>query len=219
MGTLGHALSVHYLQGKIGPQDGGAEWFMPLGKRADDLYIAYRLRFGVGFDFVKGGKLPGLGGGANNTGGHKPNGDDGWSARMMWRTGGHAVQYVYHPDQPGVYGEDFAWRIGGEPVVFVPGRWYHVEHRIVMNTPGQKDGVIQGWLDGQLALEKRGLRFRNTAAFAIDTLQFSTFFGGGDPSWAASRDEEIAFDDLRRCLEAPSRILTKSEAVQNPVRR
>ena len=66
----------------------------------DDLYCSYYVRFAPGFDYVKGGELPGLAGGAANTGGNKPTGRDGWSARMMWRTGGEVVQYVYHVDQP-----------------------------------------------------------------------------------------------------------------------
>ena len=41
---------------------------------------------GGDFDFVRAGKIPGLAGGRTNTGGRKPDGTDGWSARMMWRT-------------------------------------------------------------------------------------------------------------------------------------
>ncbi len=131
----GHSLRILYPKGGVGPGEGGAQWLVDLPKSFDELYVSYWVKFGTGFDFVKGGKIPGLGGGANNTGGNKPDGTDGWSGRMMWRTGGDAVQYLYHPDQPTIYGEDLSYDIGGQRV-FTPGQWVQVEHHFVMNTPG-----------------------------------------------------------------------------------
>ena len=87
----GRALRVLYPKGGVGSSAGGALWRMSVG-RFDDLYCSYYVRFAPEFDFVKGGKLPGLAGGAANSGGRKPIGTDGWSARMMWRTGGEATR-------------------------------------------------------------------------------------------------------------------------------
>lgn len=191
----GRSLRVLYPQGGVGPGEGGAQWRLELGGSYDELYIAYRLKFGEGFDFVRGGKLPGLVGGEANTGGSPPDGTDGWSARMMWRQEGAVVQYVYHPDQPGIYGEDLDWNLGGDRF-FEPGQWHQVEHRIVMNTPGEHDGMIEGWFDGELALRREGLRFRDVGSFAIDALYFSTFFGGSDETWAATKDEYVYYDEF-----------------------
>ncbi len=189
----GRSLRVLYPQGGVSSQPSGAQWKMNVGTRYDELYCAYDVRFAPGFDFVKGGKLPGLAGGKANSGGEKPTGRDGWSARMMWRTGGAVVQYVYHVDQPTEFGEDFSWNIGGQRF-FRPGTWHRVEHRIVINRPGQRDGIVQGWFDGGLALDRRDVRFRDVDSFAIDLFYFSTFFGGSDASWAATKDERIDFD-------------------------
>jgi hypothetical protein len=191
----GRSLRILYPAGGVGPDEGGAQWMVRFPTAYAELYCAYRVRFGDGFGFVKGGKLPGLAGGAANTGGEQPTGTDGWSARMMWRTGGAVVQYVYHPDQPTVYGDDFPWDVGGQRA-FAPGTWHLVEHRVVMNTPGQHDGLVQGWFDGVLALERPGVRFRDVDTFAIDVFYFSTFFGGSDSSWAPSRDEYVYFDEF-----------------------
>lgn len=46
----------------------------PLNK--DCLWLSYDIRIPVGFNWVKGGKLPGLAGGTANTGGNIPNGTD-----------------------------------------------------------------------------------------------------------------------------------------------
>ncbi len=72
-------------------------------------YMEYDVRFGARFDFVLGGKLPGLCGGECNTGGQLPTGYDGWSTRYMWRKKGAGVIYAYHPDQPTRFGRTLGW--------------------------------------------------------------------------------------------------------------
>jgi len=189
------ALRVRYPRGAVGPRAGGAQWCLRLPSAHDELFASYRLRFAPGFGFVRGGKLPGLAGGAANTGGSRPNGRDGFSARMMWREDGKVVQYVYHPDQAGIWGDDLAWDVGA-PRHFQPGQWHHVQHHVSLNQPGHHDGRVRGWFDGELALDASGLRFRDDPALRLDQFYFSTFFGGNDPSWAPERDETIEFADF-----------------------
>jgi hypothetical protein len=195
-GPSGRALTVLYPKGGVGPDAGGTQFKVRLPRGFTELCLSYSLRFEAGFDFVLGGKLPGLVGGMANTGGERPNGSDGFSARMMWREHGSAVQYVYHPDQPGVWGEDLSYGFIA-PWRFSPGTWHRVEHRIVLNTPGspgKRDGVIEAWFDGKPALSRSNLRFRDDANILIDQFYFSTFFGGNTPDWAPVKDEVIAFD-------------------------
>jgi hypothetical protein len=61
-------LRVTYTGAVYGPADGGVQFIVPLSGSFDELYLAYRVRFAVGFDFVRGGKLPGLVGGTHPTG-------------------------------------------------------------------------------------------------------------------------------------------------------
>jgi hypothetical protein len=191
----GRSLRVFYPSGSLGPHEGGAQWMLELGSSYEELYCSYRVKFGEGFDFVLGGKLPGLVGGKANTGGNRPNGRDGWSARLAWRAAGRVAQYVYHPDQPGVYGEDFEWDVGGARM-FIAGEWVTVEQRILMNEPGHRGGVIEGWWSGELALRRQGLRFRDVDGFAIDAFYFSTFFGGNSDDRASKKDEYVYFDNF-----------------------
>jgi len=194
----GRALAVAYPSGGVGPRVGGAQWRVRLPSSHQGLYASYALCFAPGFDFVKGGKLPGLVGGKANTGGYRPNGRDGFSARMMWRAGGRMVQYVYHPDQPSIWGEDFAY-VCKSPLLFAPGRWQRVQHYVRLNSPGQPgayNGVLKGWCDGELALERAGLRFRDSAAILIDQFFFSTFFGGNEADWAPVKNESVWFDEF-----------------------
>lgn len=188
---------------------GGTQWEMDLKKTYDTLWVSYRIKFQEGFTFVRGGKLPGLGGGSTPTGGEATTGHDGFSARIMWRwkkTGdgdqGALCQYVYHMDKPGTYGEDLFWAYpnhgwSSTRRYFVPGTWHTVKTRIIINTPGQYDGRITSWLDEDLGLDSL-LRFRaeGETGFAVDKFLFSTFFGGSDATWAPIKDEYIYFDDF-----------------------
>ncbi len=190
------ALAVLYPEGEYGTSNTGGQWKLLFEESHECVVLSYRLRFESPFDFVKGGKLPGLIGGEGNTGGGIPDGTDGWSARMMWRTDGDIMNYVYHPDQPENYGENMYWQSDGQTLQFIPGQWHDVKHEITMNTPGLNDGSIRGWLNGELVLERTDMRFRDIADFAIDGLYFSTFFGGGSSSWSTTKDETILFDDF-----------------------
>ncbi len=196
----GRVLRVHYPAGRVGPEGGGAEFRVRL-PGSDDLRCAYWVRFGEELDFVRGGKLPGLAGGTAPTGGARATGTNGFSARLMWRPRGAVVQYLYSPDQVGVWGDDLPYDLSRDLPApgegqrhFRAGRWHHVQHRVRLNTPGERDGMVQGWLDGERALDRRGLRFRDAATFTIDQLFFSTFFGGNEASWAPTKDEHVDFD-------------------------
>ena len=188
-------LRVDYPRGGVGPAEGGAQFrtdFSASIGEHEELYLAYDVRFEEGFDFRLGGKLPGFGAGWATGGGRQPDGHNGFSTRMMWVEQGSAVSYVYHPDQPSKYGERFNW----QGASFTPGQWTTVETRVRLNTPGQNDGIIEGWVDGQLVLRETGMRFRDTSDIKIEGLLFSTFFGGNTSDWAPSRDETIDFDNF-----------------------
>jgi len=55
------------------------------------MMLSYEIAFDSNFDWVKGGKLPGLRGGLNSTGcsgGNQADGLSCFSSRLMWRTNG-----------------------------------------------------------------------------------------------------------------------------------
>jgi hypothetical protein len=197
-GTPEHAkaLRVFYPKGSYSDSSipGKIQWILKFRKAYDELYFAYDVKFDRDFDFVKSGKLPGFVGGKHNSGGDKPNGRDGWSSRVVWLRGGEMGQYIYHPDQPDKWGQVFKYTTEGRNVVIERGRWHRIVNRIVMNTPTKQDGIVQAWMDGKLVLDIRNLRFRDIDSIGIDSFYFTTFFGGDDVTWAASKDEYTYFD-------------------------
>lgn len=171
---------------------GGAQFYadLPIPDQ-EQLTLSYFVRFSEDFDFVKGGKLPGLYGGTGASGGNTPDGTDGFSTRIMWRRDGDGEMYAYLPTSEG-YGDSIgrgSWR-------FQPGVWHHLKQTITLNDPQAADGRIQVWVDGEQVIDQSGLVFRSTADLKIDGLFFSTFFGGGDPSWATPRDVYADFAEF-----------------------
>lgn len=162
---------------------------------SDNLYFRYLVKFEPGFQFAKSGKMPGLAGGADNAGGNPPNGFDGWSGRLNWTEGGGIISYMY---VPGIkkYGLELQWNINDQIHLLRPGYWECLEMHYAMNTPGQNNGVAQGWYNGKLALDKRDLNFRSTDKLAIDNIFFSTFFGGATSDYASPRNQYADYSDF-----------------------
>ncbi len=193
------ALTVEFPARTYGPEKNGAEWRLDFDGSYEAVEVRFDVMFKKGFDFVRGGKLPGLFGGNGNTGGSKPSGDDGFSARMMWREDGRVVQYLYYPDQPDRYGHQIPWidATTGRQIQFIPGKWHTVVHQLSINTPGKRDGRLHAFFDNQPVLKMDSIRFRDTDTFSIDGFMFSTFFGGGDTSWQTTANETVYFDNFR----------------------
>lgn len=154
----------------------------------DHAVLSYWVRFPLSFDFVRGGKLPGLYGGKGNSGGKIPNGKDGFSFRLMWNKGGRGSVYAYVPG--GVrYGTVYL----RHKLSFQPGRWHHIVQELKLNRPGYSDGIVRMWLDDALVGEAVGVRMRTINELKINGMFFDVFFGGNDDSWAPKWDTHIDF--------------------------
>lgn len=187
-------LRVNFAVGKIGPEEGGAGWRMPFGKH-EAAEMSYTLRFSKDFDFVKGGKLPGLCGGPENVSGGRPtNGKNGFSARLMWRRDGRGEAYVYHKNQKGNYGDSFAFPADFR---FPTDTDVKVRIAVMMNTVGKRDGTLRVWIDDKLLVEHNDMEWRSVDSFGVDGLYFETFHGGGDESWAPTRECWAEFAEIR----------------------
>lgn len=199
-GPFTHVLRVHYPADSASPSVsykteaplGGAQFYSDLFLPAQtQLRLSYYVRFAEGFDFVRGGKLPGLFGGAGASGGNIPDGTDGFSTRLMWREDGQGEVYAYLPTS-----ENYGTSIGRGNWQFQPGIWYKLEQEVKLNTPHLADGQIRMWVNDRLVLEQDDVSFRSTDSLQIDGIFFSTFFGGGNSSWATPQDTYIDFADF-----------------------
>lgn len=62
------------------------------------------------------------------------------------------------------------------------GRWVCVEARAKLNTPGQKDGLNQLWIDGRLEAERKNLDWRGSyTGHGINAVFLETYWNEGSP--------------------------------------
>ncbi len=205
-----HAMKFNYPEGSVSPMDGGAQWLSNFGPGHEEVYFSFNVMFRPGFEWVLGGKLPGLGGGSNPAGGKTVEWDDGFSVRIMWNkeegSEGTCFFYVYHQDKTSEYGDVFQFPDGSLDVS--DSVWHNMTIRLVLNSidqtklvsdpqnAGNKDGLMEFFLDGRLVFSKTGMWFRNLGNIWIDTQHITSFFGGNTEEWAAQRNEWTLFDDF-----------------------
>ncbi len=190
-----HVQKVLIPKSSFGPV-AGAQWKFPFTP-ADECFLSYKVKFEKGFDFVKGGKLPGLAGGVGNCAGNIPNGYDGWSARMMFWESGKLSFYLYFPKQSSKWGERLYLKDqSGDTIRIEADKWHTITQHIKLNTPGKEDGILQGWFDGKEAFFNDSILYRKDEKLKIDQIFYSVFMGGDDLSWAPKKDEFICFDDF-----------------------
>nr|MBA3848286.1 hypothetical protein [Planctomycetota bacterium] len=107
---------------------------------------------------------------------------------------GNLNLYVYHPEQRSQWGDhffpdgivlpntslrgDFGAGFVARPLI-VPelGRWYCYELMVRANTPGQRDGRLGIWLDGELIGDFANLRLRDVATLRMDRFNLSLHIG------------------------------------------
>jgi hypothetical protein len=194
-----HYLRVAYPRGSASPTVtrsarrpvGGAQFYaIPVDGHGlgDALRLQYRVRFDRNFPWVKGGKLPGLYGGTMISGGRIPDGTNGFSTRYMWRAHGAGEVYAYLPSS-----KNHGTSLGRGDWFFHAGRWATIEQTVHLNSPGRADGSIEVRVDDQMVQHDAGLVFRTTGLLQIQGVFFSSFFGGDDTSWSASRATHVDF--------------------------
>ncbi|MFP4017151.1 MAG: polysaccharide lyase [Halanaerobiales bacterium] len=185
-----NVLECTYIADKFGPHEAGVQWKSPLTPR-NEYFLEYKLKFDEGFEWVRGGKLPGLAGGSTPTGGHPE--PDGFSSRYMWRPDGEYELYLYWSGQSSIYGDMV--RPG---VSFSKGVWHNLKQHVKLNDPGQDNGIIELWIDDERIYSRDNFKFRLLDKdWQIDCFLFSTFYGGNDQSWAPEKNNYIRFNDFK----------------------
>ncbi|MCE2964796.1 MAG: hypothetical protein LW855_03285 [Alphaproteobacteria bacterium] len=199
----GKRLTVQYPAGSLNPRNtnappGGLEFLALVGMPADATAacLGYDVMVPLGFQFGKGGKLPGLYGvKTSNPAAWPASGcrsgaeNQGFSARYMWREGGAGAVYVYVPGRQ----ENCGTYYGKGSFTLVPGQTQRLTQEIRLNTPGKADGVLNVWVDGELVFTEQAFIWRETGDIMLRGLFFSTFFGGKSPDWASPQTQSLEF--------------------------
>jgi hypothetical protein len=168
------------------------------------IQFSYQIMFPIDFDWLKGGKLPGLWiGNIGANGGN--NLQDGSSFRVMWRAGGLAEAYLYVPkqlnttfyEQPGYFDNDLygasLWR---GVFTFEREVWNNVTLTVKMNTQNNVDGAIGFGINNSTRWMYGFLWMKSTKQVFINGLMMHTFFGGNDATWAPLVEQHVYFKNF-----------------------
>jgi hypothetical protein len=186
-----------YPAGKVvfGPEIGFPADWIKIPQPGKEYYLDYEVWFENDWEWVKGGKLPGLVGGSH-TSGCDAIVPDGWSARFMWRAGGQGEVYLYNQNRKSGCGDDYNF---SNPGLFVKNAWNRITEHVVINTPGVKDGLVEAWYNGRKAVTIPNVQLRGKVAqdvALIDAVSLQTFYGGHDLSWIPSHTTHARFSAL-----------------------
>jgi hypothetical protein len=165
-----------------------------LSPTEDTIFVRVYTKFESGFDVVSPGHN-GLRVQAQYPGpGRIPNGSDFFLLSLENNTWygeaepGYTHMYVYHPAQRSQWGDH--WYPNGKILPFdqTPGnfgpyfvpransiperdRWYSYELMVKANTPGERDGRVAIWIDGNLIADFQNVRLRDVTTLKVDQVQ------------------------------------------------
>ncbi|GAA5956658.1 hypothetical protein JCM21900_002329 [Sporobolomyces salmonicolor] len=179
----------------VGTRDGTQFFMTPFqsGTTVQTAVLKYEIAFDSGFDFVKGGKLPGLYGsqdGAQSvcSGGNRQ--PTCFSGRLMWRQRGAGEVYAYIPIYSGFCGQsdvicnnEYGVSLSRGSFHLAAGGWTTITQLVSLNTPGYANGLLYLWANDTLALAQTGVVWRTDDSVVLSNIMFSTFFGGSDSTW------------------------------------
>ncbi len=190
----GTACKVHFPGG--GHDAGSLRYSFPAeqGVEPESMYATYWLYLDESFQPSYNGKLPGFAGTYGNAGsaGRRSNGTNGWSARGSFyppdENGNVPIgNYVYHADMD-AFGTHAVWDTALEP-----GNWYVIDQYIELNTPGEHDGILRGWVDKEHVHTSEDWRWRDTADLKIEEWWAHFYHGGSEP---APQDMSLYIDNV-----------------------
>ncbi len=150
--------------------------------------LSYQVLLPAGFDFQRGGALPGIGGvDAGEQG-------DRFLARLVWRpkgAGGVTVRVTENNATRALSAE----REGFE---FPRGKWVKLEQEVVLNAPKKNDGILRVWVDGTLAIDRTDMSYRARPEVVVSKVSVDAFYGSGpdDPQTAATKDAKVWLSPL-----------------------
>ncbi len=75
------------------------------------------------------------------------------------------------------------------------GKWHQVKQHVKLNSLGQFDGLVEGWIDGKLIYRETGLNLTNNPEYRRMAFWFTVYHGGSADRTGTAHD--LFFDKIR----------------------
>ena len=150
----------------------GFNWAPQSFRKPSAACLSYSVFVPEGFRFGRGGRLPGLYGVSEDD---STDGAAEFSTRFTW---GHSGELDISAQLPGL---TESRSLGGKrgTLALEAGRWTELDQELVLNTPGQKNGIIRVWQNGTLVVERKDVVFRTRASAMISGVIAEAAAGDG----------------------------------------
>jgi hypothetical protein len=150
--------------------------------------LSYNVFLYDDLEFQGNGILPGLQG-VDQSGQTR----DRFVAHLAWR-------------QDGLLGVTLAVTANNEPqtvnldsrgFIFPRGQWIKIDQEVILNSPGQDNGILRVWIDGELAIEREDIGYRAKLEVGMSGVAANVSYGAADAiAWAPS-DTKIWISPLQ----------------------
>lgn len=194
------------------PKGSGYMYQPKIPGKQEEIWISHNIRWPEDRDWALSGSM-----GVTVRGGSSPYGcnpynkkkHDGFIINLMWSKSREIKLSLYWPGKndslaPCGYSGPFKWENPTKPgsgivLTDYANQWHNIALRIVLNdnyTPGQGNGLIEGFWDGMLAFRADTLRLRTNAGVYIDHARSQLNHGGNDDRFAPKKDTYMDLDDI-----------------------
>lgn len=146
--------------------------------------LSYDVFLPADFAFDGGGTLPGLFGGPAES---SASDASRFSANLSWHGDGSPKLYLEVKSGEYQRAGAFASYLGTLP----RGRWVHVDQELVLNSPGNSDGLARMWLDGKIETEVKGAWLRENNEGVIAGVSGEVYSGGSGTQGTAKAEATI----------------------------
>ncbi|KAH9481930.1 hypothetical protein JR316_0006460 [Psilocybe cubensis] len=193
---------------------------------AKEAIFSYRMMLQGEWEWVKGGKFPGVtwltdaqAGGRKSAvtvsifvrcGGMVPKNSEQATTITPHRAKSIGELYAYLPltqsndsqlsrvPPLSIPNADYGFSVGRGAYTFdrAVSRWMSIAFRVKLNDVGENNGEFELWIDGQSVMLADGLSFREREEGKIKGMHFQTFFGGHTKEWATPKDQRAWFSDV-----------------------
>jgi len=171
----------------------GADYGAVLQNPSEEVYYSFRMYYEPGFDFYVSKKLPGFRMWPSiKAGNGLIPGNNGGVVYLQVDQQGRMNWNVYHHQMTTKYGERM-----GSPFNFytiTTGKWIDVTYRIVLNTPGVANGILQVWIDGELKNTATGVLLRTKTS--VQNLNQQVIITAMDWSVPVRKNQSMYMDDF-----------------------
>lgn len=164
-----------------------ADTGMPAAK---NMWFRQYVRFPVGFDFHKGGGLPGIVTGLD----HDRTEEEMGAVWLSWEKDGKIAIGGRFSDKD----QRVDNYLPGADNFAADGQWHRIDLHVTLNTEASRpNGVIEAWYDGEKVASAESVLFPTKAGDAWDGLLFDVHFGTMDLSSVSPKAQHVDLGGLR----------------------